>query len=118
MSIQNPSTGPVHSNPARGEEANQAHEAAQTDEAQGEEAASTEETTPSDQVEISDAARAAHSEVGEDAALIERGRKALEESSLSEDRLAELQQRVEDGYYTQPEATQQIVEGLAQDVGG
>lgn len=117
MAIQNPSTGPLHTNPARSDEASQAQEAASSEGKENEPAA-TEETSASDRVEISDAAREAHSDVGGDAALIERGQQALKESSLSDARLAELQRRVEDGYYTQSEVTQEIAEGLARDLGG
>lgn len=118
MTIQNPSTGPLHSNRARNGEANEAQETAHSGETKGNEPDSTEETSPSDQVEISEAARMAHSEVDGDAALIELGRKGLESASLSEGRLAELQQRVESGYYTTPEMTEQIAEGLAEDFSG
>ena len=97
------------------QDAEEAREAGPSTES-GREASSTQSAAAGDRVEISDAARAAQS--SGDAALVERGRHALEASSLPEERLAELQQRVESGYYTEPEAHEQIAEGLAKDLGG
>lgn len=117
MTVQNnPSTGPVQPNSARPDDASQAQEANQAQGAEGEDTAATEETTPGDRVEISDAARAAQSEKSGDAALIDRARSELETSSLSADRLEELQERVESGRYTDPDVTQQVAENLADDL--
>lgn len=119
MTIENnPSAGSVQPNSSRPDGAEQAQQAAQSDGAESSETSSVEESGPEDRVEISDVARAAQSEVGGDAALIERGRAALESSSLSDGRLAELRANVESGRYTEPEVTEQIAEGLAEDFGG
>lgn len=118
MTIQNPSTGPLQSSSPRSDETSQSQEAAQSSEAETDESAAAEETTSGDRVDISSAAQAAQAEVGGDAALIERGRKALETSSLSADRLAELRERVDSGRYTEPDVAEQVAEGLAEDFGG
>lgn len=118
MTVQNnPSTGPVQPNSARSDDAGQAQEAAQTDGAEGAKSAAPDETTSGDRVEISDTAQAAQSEVGSDAALIESGRQELASSSLSAERLSELREQVENGRYTEPDVTQQVVEGLVEDLG-
>lgn len=117
MTIQNPSTGPARSNPMRSDEAGTTQDAAQSANA-GNQAPDAPEETAGDRVEISDAARSAQSESGEDAALVKRGREALQDSSLSSDRLAELQQRVENGFYSEPSSIQKVAEGLAEDIGG
>jgi anti-sigma28 factor (negative regulator of flagellin synthesis) len=118
MTVQNnPSTGPVQPNSARSDDADQAQEAAQADGAEGAESAAPDETTSGDRVEISDTAQAAQAEVGSDAALIESGRQELTSSSLSAERLSELREQVENGRYTEPDVTQQVAEGLAEDLG-
>lgn len=118
MTVENnPSAGSVQPNSSRPDGAEQAQEAAQSDGAGSSETSSADESTPGDRVEISDAARAAQSEGGGDAALVERGRAALESSSLSAERLTELRENVENGRYTQPEVTQQVARGLGEDLG-
>jgi len=114
MNIQNPSTGPARSNPLRSNEAERAPDAEPTTDASSD-AAATDDTDTADQVEISDAAR---TEAASDAALIERSREALGATSLSAERLTELRQRVQEGYYSQPEVTEQVAERLADDIGG
>lgn len=117
MTVQNnPSTGPVQPNSARSDDASQAQGAAQTDDTESAESGAPDETASSDRVEISDAARAAQSEAGGDSALIERGRRELASQSLSDARLTELQEQVESGRFTEPDVTQQVVEGLAGDL--
>ena len=116
MNIQNQPIGPGRSNPLRNDEAGKAEDAARSGDA-GNAGAAEKAAATGDRVEISDAARQAQAGDATDAALVERGRQVLEASSLSEGRLAELKQRAESGYYTSPEATQQIAEGLAEDLG-
>lgn len=118
MTIQdNPSAGSVQPNSSRNDGPNKAQEAAQSDGVESNESNSTEKSTPSDRVEISDEARAAQSETGDNAALVERGRAELESSSsLSEDRLAELRENVESGQYTESDVTEQVAQGLAEDL--
>lgn len=116
MTIQNPSTGPVQPNSARSDDVNEAQQAANAEEAPSEPPAETTDAAGTDQVEISDAARAAQERLsGEDVALVERGRQALnEESSLSAERRAELQEQVENGRFTEPDVTQEVASTLAE----
>ena len=120
MTIQdNPSAGSIQPNSSRNDGPDQAQDAAQSDGVESSETSSTDDTSPTDRVEISDEARKAQAETGDNAALVERGRAALESSrSLSDDRLAELRENVESGRYTEPDAIQQSAEGLAEDLGG
>jgi len=118
MTIQNPSTGPAQPNPLRPDDAQSANEAAQSADAGADAPNQTEDTAAADRVEISDAARTAQSEAGGDAALVDRAREALQEPSLSPNRLEELQQRVENGAYSEPKAIQQVAEQLADDLVG
>lgn len=75
------------------------------------------ETATTDRVEISDEARAAHAKLrGEDSALVERGRQRLLNSGLTDERVAELRQRVNDGHYTTSDVTEQVAEGLLNDL--
>lgn len=118
MTIQNPSTGPLQPNSARNDDVSEAQQAASSEDASSEQSAETTDAAGTDQVEISDAARAAQERLsGEDVALIERGRQALEESSLSEERRAELQEQVENGRFTEPDVTQQVASTLAEVLG-
>ncbi|WP_103029084.1 hypothetical protein [Salinibacter altiplanensis] len=117
MNIQNPSTGPLQPDSARNENIGEAQQAANSEGAASEEAASeTTDAAGTDQIEISDAARAAQERLsGEDAAFVERGRQALnEESSLSEERRAELQEQVENGRFTEPDVTGDVASSLAE----
>jgi hypothetical protein len=115
MTIQNPSTGPVQPNSARNDDVSEAQQAANAEEAPSEPPAETTDAAGTDQVEISDAARAAQERLsGEDVALVERGRQALEESSLSAERRAELQEQVEGGRFTEPDVTQEVASTLAE----
>lgn len=116
MTIQNPSTGPLQPDSARNDDVGKAQQAASSEEASSEQSAETTDAAGTDQVEISDAARAAQERLsGEDVALVERGRQALnEESSLSEERLTELQEQVENGRFTEPDVTQEVASSLAE----
>jgi anti-sigma28 factor (negative regulator of flagellin synthesis) len=119
MTIQNPSTGPaqsgsIHSDGAQGaQEAASANETDDSSDAQKADASSS-----TDRVEISDAARSAQSAAAGDAALVERGRQVLQDSSLSADRLNELRQRVESGAYSDPSSIEKVAEKLAGALGG
>jgi len=115
MTIQNPSTGPLQPNSARSDDVSEAQQAADAEEAPSEPPAETTDAAGTDQVEISDAARAAQERLsGEDVALVERGRQALNESSLSEERIGELREQVENGRFTEPDVTQQVASSLAE----
>ncbi|PSQ76552.1 MAG: hypothetical protein BRD30_11010 [Bacteroidetes bacterium QH_2_63_10] len=117
MTIQdNPSAGSVQPNGPRSDGPDQAQEAAQSDGVESSETSSTDEASRSDRVEISEEARAAQSELGDNAALIERGRAELKSSSLSEERLTELRENVENGRYTESDVTEQVAQGLADDL--
>lgn len=117
MTIQdNPSAGSIPPNGPRNDGPDQAQEAAQSDGVESSETSSADESRSSDRVEISEEAREAQSELGDNAALVERGRAELQSSSLSEDRLAELRENVENGKYTEPEVTEQVAQGVADDL--
>jgi len=114
-----PSTGPAHSNSTQNNEASQAQEIQRSEETvSGEESDAAEETSgPTDRLEISDAARAAHEKLGgEDAAIVQRGRQALQEASLSEDRISELQEEVSSGTFTELQVTEEVAAELANDI--
>ena len=116
MTIQNPSTGPVQPNSARNDDVSEAQRAANAEEASSEQSSETTDAAGTDQVEISDAARAAQERLsGEDVALVERGRQALnEEASLSEERRTELQEQVENGRFTEPDVTEDVAASLTE----
>jgi hypothetical protein len=117
MTIQdNPSAGSVSPNSPRGDGPDQARDVSPSDEAQSSESNAGRDASASDRVEISDEARAAQSEIGDNAALIERGRAALESSSLSASRLSELRDNVESGRYLESDVTEQVAQGLAEDL--
>jgi anti-sigma28 factor (negative regulator of flagellin synthesis) len=116
MNVQNPSTGPLQPNSARNDDVSEAQQAANPEEASSEQSTEATDAAGTDQVEISDAARAAQERLsGEDVALVERGRQALnEESSLSEERRAELQEQVENGRFTAPDVAQEAASALTE----
>lgn len=68
---------------------------------------------PQDRVEISDAARAAQAS-GSQKAELDFARKALDGvAPMSEPRTAEIQQRIQSGFYSQPEVINQVASRLS-----
>ncbi|MDT0632353.1 hypothetical protein RQM47_11770 [Rubrivirga sp. S365] len=72
-----------------------------------------------DRVELSDAARAQQAEASAHQAEVDAARRALHaRPGLSDERLAELQQRVADGHYDRPEVVDATAARLAGDLRG
>ena len=73
----------------------------------------------SDSVQLSDAARAQQAEAAAQKAEVEQARAALNDlPGLSDDRVAELRQRVEEGYYDRPDVIAATAERVAQALTG
>lgn len=72
-----------------------------------------------DRVELSDAARAQQAEASAHQAEVDAARRALHaRPGLGDERLAELQQRVADGYYDRPDVVDATAARLAGDLRG
>lgn len=88
---------------------------------ENEDAASREADAPKagsagDRVEISEAGRAAQTHNADRAREIEIGRSALHELAPSPERLDEIRERVQEGYYNEPSTIKDVAERLANDL--
>lgn len=80
----------------------------------------TSTSTPQDRVEISDAGQMARVDLAPDeVAKLRMAHRALNDlPPLPSDRIDELKERVEDGYYSQPDQIRSTARGLAQELLG
>lgn len=100
-------TGAVHTEAPDGEGRVQAPQAA----------AATASAERSDRFEVSDAARARQAEAAAHHAEVDAAREALHaQDGLSAERLAQLQQRVEGGFYDAPHVVDAVADRAAHDL--
>ena len=103
--------------PQRSDSVGESSRAAGTDKAAAQHNADIQGRGSEDRIEISDAGRAAQAQ--EDAARtrdVATGLSALRELAPTEERMSEIRQRVQDGYYTQPSTLKEVAERLANDL--
>lgn len=76
-------------------------------------------STPQDRVEISDAGQMASVDLTDDVMELRMARRAMYDlAPITSDRAAELRDRVESGYYTQPEQIRDTARGIVQELFG
>ena len=102
--------------PQRSDSAGKSNKAAETEKAAAQQNTGIQERGSEDRVEISDAGRAAQAQDVARAKDVAMGLKALHEVAPPEEQMSEIRQRVQDGYYTQPDTLREVAERLASDL--